>query len=102
MANPVSRPKNARPQPNKVGKASKPKRHSRYQAIGNDLPATGYVRLPKVLNVIPVCPSGWWAGIQAGRFPKGIKLSPRVTAWDVRAIRALIASLNSTQEVGDE
>ena len=83
-------------------KVGKPKRHSRYQATSTDLPATGYVRLPKVLNVIPVSPSGWWAGIQAGRFPKGIKLSPRVTAWDVRAIRALIDALNSSQEAGDE
>lgn len=99
MANPVSRPKNARPQPTKVGK---PNRHSRYQATGTDLPATGYIRLPKVLTVIPVSPSGWWAGIQAGRFPKGVKLSPRVTAWDVCAIRALIVSLNPSQGVGDE
>lgn len=54
------------------------------------LPETGYVRLPAVLRVIPVSKSTWWAGVKAGRFPQPHKLAPRVTAWLVRDIRALI------------
>jgi prophage regulatory protein len=40
-----------------------------------------YLRLPQVLDRIPVSKSTWWAGIRKGIFPKGVKLSPRVTAW---------------------
>ncbi len=54
------------------------------------LPKTGYVRLPVVLNVFPVSKSTWWAGIKSGKYPRGVKLSPRVTAWKVEEIRALI------------
>ncbi len=40
-----------------------------------------YLRLPEVLDRIPVSKSTWWAGIRNGIFPKAIKLSPRVTVW---------------------
>ncbi|HEX2552503.1 MAG TPA: AlpA family phage regulatory protein [Microvirga sp.] len=30
---------------------------------------------------IPVCKSTWWAGVKSGRFPKPIKLGPRITVW---------------------
>lgn len=58
------------------------------------LPETGFVRLPSViapLGPIPVSKSTWWAGIKTGRFPKPVKLGPRITAWRVEDIRALIA-----------
>lgn len=58
-----------------------------------DLPKTGFLRLPSVLaplGPIPVSKSTWWAGIKAGRFPKPVKLGPRITAWRVEDIRALI------------
>lgn len=54
------------------------------------LPKAGYVRLSEVLQVFPVSKSTWWAGIKIGRFPKGIKLAPRITAWKVEDIRALL------------
>lgn len=54
------------------------------------LPTTGYVRLPVILKVYPVSKSTWWAGVKNGRYPAGIKLSERVTAWKVEEIRALI------------
>ncbi|MDH5721850.1 MAG: AlpA family phage regulatory protein [Alphaproteobacteria bacterium] len=56
------------------------------------LPDTGFVRLPEVLKVFPVSKSTWWAGIKDGRFPKGVKLSEKITAWRVEDIRALIES----------
>jgi prophage regulatory protein len=40
-----------------------------------------YLRLPQVLERIPVSRSTWWAGVKKGIFPKSIKLSPRVTVW---------------------
>jgi predicted DNA-binding transcriptional regulator AlpA len=57
------------------------------------LPATGFLRLPYILaphGPIPVSRSTWWAGIKAGRYPKPVKLGPRITAWRVEDIRALI------------
>lgn len=54
------------------------------------LPDTGFVRLPVILQVIPVSRSHWWAGVRDGRFPKAVKLSDRCTAWKVEDIRALI------------
>jgi len=60
--------------------------------IDSKLPETGFIRLPEVLRFFPVSRSTWWAGINKGRFPKGIKLSPRVTAWNVEEIRGLIQS----------
>ncbi len=58
------------------------------------LPETGYIRLPDVLRLIPVSKSTWWVGIKAGRYPKGVKLSARVTAWRVEDICALIENPN--------
>lgn len=58
------------------------------------LPSTGFVRLPGILapiGPIPVSKSTWWAGIKDGRYPKPVKLGPRITAWRVEDIRALIA-----------
>lgn len=39
------------------------------------------LRLPQVLDRIPVSKSTWWAGIRKGIFPRPVKLSPRTTAW---------------------
>lgn len=60
------------------------------------LPATGFVRLPAILapkGPIPVGKSTWWEGVKTGRYPKPVKLGPRITAWRVEDIRALIERL---------
>lgn len=54
---------------------------------------TGFVRLPDVLKVYPVSKSTWWAGVKEGRYPKPVKLGPKITAWRVEDIRALIEKL---------
>jgi hypothetical protein len=68
----------------------------------NQLPETGFLRLRQIIGdpranppipaIIPVKKSCWWDGVRTGRFPKPVKLGPRVTAWRVEDIRALIAS----------
>ena len=65
------------------------------------LPETGFLRLPQIIGnpkaeppipaIIPVKKSCWWDGVKTGRFPKPVKLGPRVTVWRVEDIRALIA-----------
>jgi prophage regulatory protein len=54
------------------------------------LPATGFLRLPQILALIPISRSSWWAGIRHGKFPKGIKLGSKTTVWRAEDIRALI------------
>ena len=64
------------------------------------LPETGYVRLSQIIGnkqadppipaIIPVSKSTWWAGMKTGRFPKSVKLGPRITVWRVEDIRRLI------------
>lgn len=57
------------------------------------LPEIGFVRLPTILAHVPVSRSLWWEGVRTGRFPKPIKLAPRVTAWRVEEVRSLILTL---------
>ena len=45
---------------------------------------------PPIPAIIPVSKSTWWAGVKAGRFPAPVQLGPRITAWRVEDIRALI------------
>jgi predicted DNA-binding transcriptional regulator AlpA len=57
------------------------------------LPNTGFLRLSSILapnGPIPVSRSTWWAGVKDGRYPKPVKLGPRITAWRVEDIRNLI------------
>ncbi len=58
-----------------------------------ELPSTGFLRQPSIIapnGPIPVSRSTWWAGVKEGRYPKPVKLGPRITAWRVEDIRALI------------
>ena len=56
-------------------------------------PETGFVRLVTIIapnGPIPVSKSTWWAGVKSGRYPRPVKLGPRITAWRVEDIRSLI------------
>lgn len=51
------------------------------------------LRLSSILaphGPIPVSKSTWWAGVRAGRYPKPIKLGPRITAWRAEDIASLL------------
>ena len=75
------------------------------QARKYGIPEIGFIRLryiigdsksdPPIPAIIPVCASTWWAGVKSGRYPAPVKLSPNTTAWDIRAIRALVEEINS-------
>jgi prophage regulatory protein len=68
----------------------------------NPLPETGFLRLQQIIGnckakppippIIPVKKSCWWDGVRTGRFPKPVKLGPRITAWRVEDIKAFITS----------
>lgn len=48
------------------------------------------LRLPQVLNLIPVSRSAWWAGVKTGRFPRPVRLGPRTVAWRAEDVAALV------------
>ena len=57
-----------------------------------------FMRLPQVLEQIPVSKSTWWAGVRKGKFPKPIKLTKRTTAW----LRSDIDALCNRLSEGDQ
>jgi len=60
-----------------------------------ELPIIGFLRLPQILEIIPVSKSTWWQGCKDGRFPKPVKLGPKTTAWRAEDIAALIERIGS-------
>lgn len=64
------------------------------------LPETGLLRLnqiigdrnaePPVPPIIPVGKTCWWQGVKSGRFPQPVRLGPRIVAWRVEDIKAII------------
>lgn len=61
------------------------------------LAAGGLLRVPDVLALVNVSASTWWAGVKAGRFPAGVKLTARCTAWRAADIAALLDSFTEVQ-----
>jgi prophage regulatory protein len=55
-----------------------------------ELPRSGLLRIKQVLRFVPVSRSNWWAGVKAGRYPRPLKLSERVTVWRAVEIIRLI------------
>lgn len=54
------------------------------------LPDFALLRLRDVLRLFPVGRSTWLAGVQSGRYPAPVRLSPRTVGWRLADIRALI------------
>ena len=61
---------------------------------------TGFYSLRQIIGdstsntpaIIPVGATTWWNGVKSGRYPKGIKISARRTAWRCEEIQALLNS----------
>jgi predicted DNA-binding transcriptional regulator AlpA len=57
------------------------------------LPEVGFVRQAQLIpSIIPFSHATLWRKVASGEFPKPVKLSERVTAWDVRDVRAWLES----------
>lgn len=62
----------------------------------------GFLRLAQIIGdrkrgiqpIVPVSKSTWWAGIQTGRFPKGVKLGSRLTVWRKSDIRQWLEQIH--------
>ncbi len=57
------------------------------------LPETGYVRQRQLIpDVLPISSATLWRWVKTGTFPQPVKLSNRVTAWRVEAVREYLAN----------
>ena len=58
-----------------------------------------FLRLPQVLNVVPVSRSSWLRGIESGIYPRPIKLGgQRSVAWKSSDIRLLVEKLSGVAQ----
>ena len=62
------------------------------------IPATGIHRLPQILAIFPIGKSTWWEGCRTGRFPKPVKLGPRITVWRAEDIAAMMQRLGAQNQ----
>lgn len=62
------------------------------------VPTVGFLRLPQILQLVPISKSAWWEGCKTGRFPKPVKLGPRTIAWKAEDIAALVERLGDKKE----
>ena len=51
------------------------------------------MRDKQVLQRLPISRAAWWLGVKEGKYPAGIKLSPRITVWRSTDIDLLIQTL---------
>jgi len=58
----------------------------------DNLPDSGYMRQPQVLEVVPFSSATLWRKCKAGQFPAPLRLSERVTAWKVGDVRKFLAA----------
>lgn len=52
---------------------------------------------PETLALLPFSPATLWRKVKAGTFPRPVKLSDRVTGWQVGAVRAWMATQATAQ-----
>lgn len=55
------------------------------------LPEIGFVRIPQILSVFPVCKNTWLAMVKEGKAPQPVKIGKRMIAWRVEEIREFLA-----------
>ena len=66
--------------------------------MATDIPSTGFLRLPQVLELFPISKSAWWKGCAARRYPKPVKIGLRTTVWRAEDIRAFIERIGKEGE----
>jgi len=70
------------------GRMSKSVQHATAQVSTGS--TDGFLRLPQILDLIPIAASTWWLWISQGKAPRGVKISPRVTVWSRKSISQFI------------
>jgi len=70
--------------------------------LGNEMLEAGFMRIGKVLEILPFSRSGWLYGVQTGIYPKPVHLSPRVAAWRNSDILALAKTLGARDKINSD
>jgi predicted DNA-binding transcriptional regulator AlpA len=68
----------------------------------NHTQASKLLRLPKVLELIPVSKSSFWDGVKTGRYPKPVKISPNISAWYEHEIIQWLSDLRNQPTEGGQ
>jgi len=58
------------------------------------------MRLDEILKIIPVSKTAWYKGIGEGRYPEGVQLGDRTSAWRAADIVYLLRNLGERNEGG--
>lgn len=57
------------------------------------MPQAGYIRQALLIpGILPISSATLWRWVSTGKFPKPIKISPRITAWRVEDIAKWLTS----------
>ncbi len=54
------------------------------------MPKDRLLRLPQVLEIIPISRTSFWNGVKSGIYPQGVKLGPRTRAWSESEIMGIV------------
>lgn len=64
------------------------------------LPEEGFIRLSRLIpHIVPYSRATIWRKVEAGEFPRPVKLSARITAWRTSDIRKWIEA-RASEKVG--
>ena len=58
--------------------------------MNDNISKSALLRLPQVLQLIPVSKSTWWAWVAAKKAPAPVRLGERCTAWKAVDIQTFI------------
>lgn len=53
------------------------------------------LRLPQVLEMVPVGKTKWWEMVKSGLAPASVKIGPRITMWRESEVQQFIERLTS-------
>ena len=70
--------------------------------MATHIPSTGFLRLPQIMELVPISKSAWWEGCRTGRYPKPVKIGPRTTVWRAEEIKAFIESAGQQRNGGGQ
>jgi len=62
----------------------------------------GFLRLPEILEIIPIGKSTWWAWVASGKAPRPIKIGPRITVWKTKAVLDFIKDCHCSECAGEQ
>ena len=73
--------------------------------VVTELPPTGFLRASQIIGdrrknipaLLPISRSSFWKAVKDGKFDSGVLLSPRVRAWKVETVLAVIAEMSKPQ-----